>query len=194
MTAGLTVKTAVPGILCHAAAHGLVPLSDVTRSPVQTVVVANPLLAERPGETHVTAACGLTWMSTNTQSENKELDKRTMKRRNSNNCLCSQILCGSHSCQSQLRVVMETPRWPGQVQCSRSSQIYPSFLDTNSCVGQGEHRLAPVQNSKVPPPLELYSPGPSQGTQISPGQTQEAYKCALGRPGSLTGQACLEYL
>ena len=59
--AGLTVKTAVPGIFGHTAAHRLVPLRDVTRSPVQTVVVANPLLAERPGEPDGAAACWLTW-------------------------------------------------------------------------------------------------------------------------------------
>lgn len=31
---GLTIKTAVPGILGHAAAHRLVPLSDVARPPI----------------------------------------------------------------------------------------------------------------------------------------------------------------
>lgn len=34
MGAGLTVKTAVSSIFCHTAAHRLVPLSDVTCSPI----------------------------------------------------------------------------------------------------------------------------------------------------------------
>lgn len=58
--AGLTVKATVPGIFCHTAAHWLVPLSDVTRSPIQAVVVANPPLTERPRETDRTAACRFT--------------------------------------------------------------------------------------------------------------------------------------
>lgn len=44
----LTVETAVSCIFCQTAAHRLVPLSDVTRSSVQTVVVTNPPLTEGP--------------------------------------------------------------------------------------------------------------------------------------------------
>lgn len=78
VSAGLTVKTAVPGIFCHTAAHWLVPLCDVARSPVQTVVVTNPPLTERPRETHITAACGLTWTKPNRKKEkgNKDYDKK----------------------------------------------------------------------------------------------------------------------
>lgn len=69
MCAGLTVKTAVPCVFCHTAAHWLVPLRDVTSSSIQAIVVANPLLTERPCETNRTAACRLTWTKGEKESE-----------------------------------------------------------------------------------------------------------------------------
>lgn len=57
----LTVETALPGVLGHAAAHRLVPLSHVACAAVHAVVVADPAFAEGPRETHRAAACGLTW-------------------------------------------------------------------------------------------------------------------------------------
>lgn len=57
----LTVETALPGVLGHAAAHRLVPLSHVARAAVHAVVVADPAFAEGPRETHRAAAGGFTW-------------------------------------------------------------------------------------------------------------------------------------
>lgn len=56
MGAWLTVEAALPCILCQAAAHRLVPLGDITRSPIHAVVLTDPPLTERPRETEWAAA------------------------------------------------------------------------------------------------------------------------------------------